>query len=205
MTGSDLALRKQKKPLKNPRIQANSLIEQIGSQQVSSLGDGPKIILDRVTEDEEVNAHNDFLHRYHIIAPASASYTQLYPLAGDPYYWLSSFRAYRGAVRILNMSISTVHDGLALHNSLGTGTTESYVSSGTYMQLNNTDIPVEIPYNNNVRFLPLRMTESAFLDAYDRTCVTNNITSSHTLWASGDDYTVGLRKAPAVVVLPVPP
>lgn len=200
MTGTDLARKNSKKVPRNSRILANSLIEQIGSQQVSSLGDGPKIVLDRITEDEEIIAHNDFLHRYHATNPVAVTHTALYPTTGDPYHWLTCFRVYRGATRHLTSPASVPYDGLAFGVSTNL---ESYMSAGCYILPASSDTPVEIPYSNNVRFLPLRMTESSFLDAYDRTYVTSNTVTSFNAWAAGDDFTVGLRKSPGVVTVAV--
>ena len=191
MTGTTAA---KKKGSTTRSLKANSLLEQLGKTSVTCLGDGPKIIFDRVTEDEEVLAHNDFLHRYHAIQSLVDYRTTLFPTSDDPYYWMSSFRAYRGAVRMISPQGSST-DGLSLD-----GATSPYIclSSGSYPSFPEADIPVEIPYNNNVRFLPLRMVESNYLDAYDRQYVSSGSATSRAFWSSGDDFTLGLRRSPII-------
>jgi hypothetical protein len=187
----------------NFRITANSLTELV-TGPVPTLGDGPKVVFDRITEDEEIVAHNDFLHRYHYVQPTSAYLTPLFPTAtitavgrnaGDPYYWLLPFRAYRGAVRILTYEAQSSH-GLSLNNHTNPLDTVSY---GCYLTPSlTTDTPVEIPYNNNVRFLPMRYVETIYTDAYARQYSTSAPVRS-VLWASGDDFTLGLRCSPPLI------
>lgn len=185
----------------------NSLIEQLGSLPVATLGDGPKVMFDRVTEDEEVVAHNDFLHRFHQVQPLADNHMYTYPTAGDPYRWMTPFRVYRGSTRHLVsaglISTSTV-TGLLLPNepSFTTPSFESILSAGSYYAPpTNSSPPIEIPYNNNVRFLPLRLPSITYPNAYNRYVFRSGaapIATAETLWAAGDDFTLGLRKAPSI-------
>lgn len=182
------------------KIYANSLVEQLSSQVVTTLGDGPKVLFDRITEDEEVVAHNDFLHRYHYIQQADAPVINLRPLTGDPFYWMSPFRSYRGAIRMLANASFTM-DGLALS---GSPDGEDVLSSGAvFNNLTPEDIPVELPYNNNVRFLPLRMDATSYPDAYNRYAYFSGTYPQSVVWSAGDDFTLGLRKAPRKVLIAV--
>jgi len=175
------------------------------SGPIPKLGDGPEILFDRITENEEINTHNDFLHRYHYVQGTSSYYGSLTPgsggtdageLAGDPYYWLTPFRAYRGSVRLCSVD-SVICHGLSL--AIGQNST-TVQSSGVFTASNlSSDTPVEIPYNNNVRFLPLRLPEATYPDAYDRYYISNTTGARYTMWAAGDDFTIGLRRSPMLI------
>lgn len=184
------------------RIQSNSLSE-LASLPTPCLGDGPKVRFDRLTEDEEIEAHNDFLHRYHWAQQYDAnSETTLYPTTGDAFYYLFPFRSYRGAVRSLAFG-SCVMIGVALRTNAGN---EEVTSAGGYCLQDNPSAqpPIEIPYNNNVRFLPLRFPEATYLDAYNRFFDTNGAANQYSLWSAGDDFTVGLRAAPPTQHITIP-
>lgn len=181
----------------NTRILANSLAELFGSQTVCTLGDGPKVIMSRITEDEEIETHNDFLHRYHPAQDTSGALTSLYPTAGDAYYWMSCFRSYRGAVRI-HMAFHNNLDGIVIDSA----NQSDMISSGAY--LHEAEAPIEVPYNNNIRFLPLRQVETIYLDAYMRKVRTTTAEVEQTMWAAGDDFTMGLRRSPMPVILTIP-
>jgi len=190
----------------NTRIQANSISE-LAQGPTPCLGDGPKVMFDRVTEDEEVLSHNDFLHRYHVAQNTDASnQTVLYPTSGDAFYYLTPFRAYRGSVRRSLIDANCQVIGLAF-SSVGSNNTEA-ISAGGYMhQISggaSTQVPIEIPYNNNVRFLPLRFPETLYLDAYVRLYDSNNATPTPTVWSAGDDFTLGLRSAPLPIKITIP-
>jgi len=188
------------------RLKPNSISE-LATGPVPCLGDGPKVLFDRVTEDEEIVSHNDFLHRYHQAQPVNASnQCQLVPFAGDSYWYMSSFRSYRGSTRraVIDGSLQVI--GLALTT---TGANNSQAISAGGYAIPGSDsvsqmVPVEIPYNNNVRFLPLRFTENIYLDAYNRYFDSNNADLDDTVWASGDDFTLGLRCAPLPVLITIP-
>lgn len=186
-------------------IWPNSLLEQVAALPVCSLGDGPKVLYDRITEDEEVVVHNDFLHRYHTIEPfPGGSHTvSLFLTSGDPYHWLSSFRAYRGAVRLAPYDSNPV--GVS---TLSVPTDATLLSQGAYLPPSSGDpdvLPIEVPYNNNIRFVPMRYAESNWPDAYNRYFgATANLASHNLLWACGDDFTIGLRCSPEVVFVQHP-
>lgn len=188
----------------NPRMLANSLIEQLGTDTCTCLGDGPKVVMDRITEDEEILSHNDFLHRYHQVLNASGLIAPLYPTAGDPYYWLSSFRAYRGAVRIITPSAFNP-EGLSIDGvtTSSEADQEKILCAGAYFGLATSDLPIEIPYNNNVRFLPLKMAEDNYLDAYRRDFYSSGAAGGRCFWAAGDDFTVGLRRSPQALAIAI--
>jgi hypothetical protein len=189
----------ERKPMR--LLRANSMVEQLTQQTIATLGDGPKIVFDRVTEDEEIVSHNDFLHRYHKAQSLVGNTTPLYPTTGDSWYWMYPFRAYRGAVRLVSYAAATPVRGLVMN--LATAT-EDLLSAGSYMALASTEIPLEVPYNNNVRFLSLRMAESAYPDAYDRFAFIDGTATSPIAWSAGDDFTLGLRRAPLEMGLSIP-
>lgn len=187
------------------RIMSNSLVEQMASQTVTSLGDGPKVLFERVTEDEEVQTHNDFLHRYHLSQPASLNVTPIMPQignGGDAFYWMGPFRAYRGSTRHLFGAANSefAHfDGIALANQ----SFEAVLSMGCFVQ----DLyaaPIEVPYNNNIRYLPTRLSPTTWPDGTDRNVYTKFTAGALHLWAAGDDFTLGLRRAPLLISLTVP-
>lgn len=182
---------------KKSRLLANSLVEQLSATEVTCLGDGPKVAMERITEDEEVCSHNDILHRVHKIQSMSTRLNTLYPTAGDPYYWLYCFRAYRGSVRMISPATLSP-EGLSLNGNIDE---DVLMSAGAYPGFGELDIPIEIPYNNNVRFLPLRMVETNYLDAYVRSYFSSGAVNSRCYWMAGDDYTVGLRRAPGVIMV----
>lgn len=185
------------------QIKPNSLLEMISFQTVHTLGDGPKVIYDRVTEDEEIYAHNDYLHRYHFIQSTSSDGTLLaVPAGGDPAAWMSPFRAYRGSQRFA---------ALTDYNQLGlafksTGASDSDLNSaGAYFnKATVNETPIEIPYNNNIRFLPMGLAPSTYLDAYDKYVKLEGYNSWPVLWSAGDDFTLGLRKHPSPVGVTIP-
>lgn len=184
--------------------QANSLIEQIGNTPTVMLGDGPKVLFDRVTEDEEVVAHNDFLHRYHQVQPLASNRRELYPTAGDPYHWLTPFRAYRGSTRHLvagGLLSTLTNQGLLLGNNPfpDAPSADSMLAAGSYLTLSSSIVPIEVPYNNNIRFLPPRYSAANWPDGFQNFIHKNGAgsTTSESLWSAGDDFTVGLRRAPA--------
>lgn len=185
----------------NTRLHANSLSELI-SLPTPTLGDGPKILFDRVTEDEEVWSHNDFLHRYHYAQVLVGNgVSSLYPNTGDAFWYMTPFRSYRGSVRIYpyaNLALA----GIALSSS---PTSNDVAASGSYTVKADTTIPaIEVPYNNNVRFLPLRFVETIYLDAYQRWFFEYNGATHGTMWSAGDDFTLGLRCAPLVQIITIP-
>lgn len=185
------------------QLKANSLVEQLNQQTVTTLGDGPKVVFDRVTEDEEIVSHNDILHRYHRCQNTTGNppFNTLYPTSGDSYYWMTPFRAYRGAVRYCTIASTNPPEGLVLDTSANYG--EELQSAGAYQaSMGENDIPLEVPYNNNTRFLPLRMPASKYLDAYDRWINTKDANLTN-LWASGDDFTLGLRRCPILIEMDV--
>lgn len=184
-------------------IRPNSLLEKIGEATITTLGDGPKVSFDRITEDEEVWSHNDFLHRYHVAYSSSSANIQLYPHDGDPYYWMTPFRAYRGAIRLCSHPFTTLHDGLVLDNN---STITGVVAAGTnFSGLTANDLPFEVPYNNNIRFLPIRMDSANYMDGYSRLVHIANSSDHQVLWSAGDDFTLGLRKAPAILGISLAP
>jgi hypothetical protein len=172
------------------RILPNSLIEQLNSVPTATLGDGPKVLFDRVTEDEEIQSHNDFLHRYRKVQSLSGNISPLTPTAGDPWYWMYCFRAYRGATRHLFENPDDFIDGL----SLGNLSAENIISNGAYIYPDK--VPIEIPYNNNIRFLHLRLAPTIYLDGYTRSVVSYSSSTEKQLWSAGDDFTLGLRRSP---------
>jgi hypothetical protein len=174
----------------NSRYSPNSLILQLNSGPTATLGDGPKVLFDRITEDEEIMSHNDFLHRYRKAQDTAAQTCRLYPTSGDSYYWMYCFRAYRGATRHLVEGVGDNVDGL----SLGSPDVTTVITNGAYVYPER--CPVEIPYNNNVRFLPLRLIETTYLDAYTRELFSSPVAVQNHLWAAGDDFTLGLRRSP---------
>ncbi len=177
---------------------ANSLSQVFSSNTIGTLGDGPKVFYDRVTEDEEIEAHNDFLHRYHVAQPHVDALCELYPTTGDAFYWMIPFRTYRGATRHHSGSYGNL-DGLFLTSQAQ----EACISAGAYIT-DDSGVPIEVPYNNNVRHLPMRDPETIFQDAYVRKIrTTTDATKAH-LWSAGDDFTLGLRKSPAPVGVAVP-
>lgn len=177
-------------------ITPNSLIEQLNAQTVASLGDGPKVLFDRVTEDEEIVSHNDFLHRYHDAQALIANKTTIYPTVGDSSLWMSPFRAYRGAVRLLACN-NFLPDGIVLN---GDASYPALQSAGAYVTgLTTADTPIEVPYNNNVRFLPLGLLATTYLDAYDKAVYMTGDATAALLWSAGDDFTLGLRRCPPLV------
>lgn len=183
----------------------NSLAEMFSSIQPTSLGDGPKILFDRTTEDEEVMSHNDYLHRYHLIQGTdSGSKIVAYPTSGDPWYYLQTFRAFRGAQRFLSsVNINGSVDGVII--DVTDLSTQAVLAAGAYLSsLGSTDVPIEVPYNNNVRFLPLMFNPANWLDAYNRSVIFSDTPSQLVLWAAGDDYTVGLRKHPILITITIP-
>lgn len=181
------------------RIVPNSLIQQLTAQTVTTLGDGPKILFDRVTEDEEIAHHNDFLHRYHYVQTMSGNVTSLMPTAGDPSRWIGTFRAYRGSVRLM-APLTIAPEGLYM----GSSAYANLTSQGCYLGTGNDDVPIEIPYNNNVRFLPTMMSASNYLDAYDRSFYCSGTANAQCIWAAGDDFTLGLRRCPYPVQITIP-
>lgn len=184
------------------RLHPNSLSELV-SGPTPTLGDGPKVLFDRVTEDEEIFSHNDFLHRYHWCQTTDAnSESTLYPSTGDSFYYLAPFRAYRGSTRHIAFGAASIV-GLALKTNAGN---EEVTSAGGYFLNDNPDayVPVEIPYNNNIRFVPTRFSETMFLDGYTRLYDTNSGANQYQLWAAGDDFTIGLRCAPFVQKITIP-
>lgn len=186
-------------PVLATALKANSLIEQLAETKVTTLGDGPKVLFDRITEDEEVIAHNDFLHRYHRCQPAASNLLTLIPSAGDSWYYLTPFRAYRGAVRAVAAAATTSNDGIILDSDLDA---EALISAGSYTFLKDDDVPVEAPYNNNVRFLPINFSPTIYTDAYDRKLWFSGEATAPGLWAAGDDFTLGLRRSPAAITVP---
>jgi hypothetical protein len=177
------------------RILPNSLVEQLNSVKTATLGDGPKVLFDRVTEDEGIVAHNDYLHRYRRVQPLVANVTTLYPTSGDPFYWMFCFRAYRGSTRHLFENIEDAIDGLSLGN-LGA---ETVISNGAYVYPDKA--PIEIPYNNNIRFLHLRLAPTIFLDGYTRLAFSYTSATETQLWSAGDDFTLGLRRGPPALLI----
>jgi hypothetical protein len=188
--------------LKAAPYKANSLLEKMAIETISTLGDGPKVTFDRITEDEEVWSHNDFLHRFHEAHDSASNKCSLWPSTGDPYYYMACFRSYRGAVRLCGVSSGVTHDGVVLDNNV---TMNAVVSAGcNFAGVASADIPVEVPYNNNVRFLPLRMGESNYLDAAERQCYVTGGAAQRMLWAAGDDFTLGLRRSPPIIGIAIP-
>jgi len=185
----------------NDRLHPNSLSELV-SLPTPTLGDGPKVTFDRVTEDEEVWSHNDFLHRYHYAQLLVGNgICSLYPNTGDAFWYMTPFRSYRGAVRIYPYA-NLSQAGVAL-SSAPSGA--ELVASGSYTVKADTTIPpIEIPYNNNVRFLPLRFDEPIYLDAYQRWFFEFGGNTHGTMWAAGDDFTLGLRCAPLTQIITIP-
>jgi hypothetical protein len=179
---------------KSESILPNSLVQLMDGQTRTVLGDGPKVLFDRMTEDEEILSHNDFLHRYHVAQAYSGALCALYPMAGDAYYWLTSFRAYRGSTRHRPGSYGNL-DGLYLTSQ----TQEDVISCGAYIL--DDIVPIEVPYNNNIRFLPLRNPETIWKDGYVRNVRTTTDASKPHMWSAGDDFTLGLRTTPLPIMI----
>lgn len=185
-------------------IRPNSISTIFNNVSSVSLGDGPKILYDRTTEDEEVDHINTFLHRYHLADTTGANgIVPLNPMAGDPYRFLSSFRVYRGSVRIVPQPTVATMRGLVIDlNDTGN---ENVISTGAYFNgSSSTDVPIEFPYNNNIKFCPLRMAADNFPDGYGRYALFQDKLTMSTLWSAGDDFTVGLRKHPNLVTVAIP-
>lgn len=184
------------------RIYANSLTEKLAEiQEVVCLGDGPKVTFDRVTEDEEIVSHNDILHRYTLAGTSTNWLVTLYPKTGQAYYWMYPFRAYRGAVRLFSKPTITA-EGIVINSS---NTAQTVIAAGGYMNTgNDADVPFEIPYNNNVRFVPTRMSESNYRDGSVRLLGIDQDEVQDCLWAAGDDFTLGLRRCPRLINIPKP-
>jgi hypothetical protein len=85
------------------------------------------------------------------------------------------------------------------------GSTDPIVAmaAGSYPNIAEGDTPIEIPYNNNVRYLPLCMVETNYLDGYLRQYVSSGSADGRVLWAAGDDFTLGLRRSPVIVSMPL--
>jgi hypothetical protein len=177
-------------PLSEEDILPNSLSQIMSSQTVTTLGDGPKVLFERMTEDEEILTHNDFLHRYHVAQPYVESACRLYPTAGDAYYWLTPFRAYRGSTRH-RPGVYWELDGIIVNSD---SDTDAVISAGAY--LTNQCVPIEVPYNSNIRFLPIINSENIWSDGYERLLRTTSAADQAHMWAAGDDFTLGLRTTP---------
>lgn len=199
-----LELAKKKAPTTRVnQIKPNSLLELINSETVHTLGDGPKVIYDRVTEDEEIYTHNDYLHRYRFIQSTNTDATLLAVVAaGDPAAWMSPFRAYRGAQRFC---VFADYNQVGIsYKSVGSNFNDLNSNGGFFLKAGTTECPIELPYNNNIRFLPVGLAPSTYLDAYDKYVKFDGSAAVSVIWSAGDDFTLGLRKHPTIVSLPIP-
>jgi len=157
-------------------------------------------VQDRITTNDKILTHLDFLHRYTNYTSSAAGVQVNLPLV--PHYdtypagsaqWLGCFRFWRGSVRFLLM------DGSPTSYLWRSETGVSWSSEIPSMRVptdSTTAVPaVIIPYENTIRFRGIVPTiESAF----------NIKTMFHTItaeagnvyWAAGDDFTLGSVRGP---------